>query len=401
MPAGEFRVVVAPDSFKGSLSAQDVAAHIRRGLLLASSDLIVDLLPVADGGEGTVEAFSAAYGAACERRCTAVTGPLGEAVEADWLLVRERSLAVVEMARASGLVLVPEAQRDPLVTTTRGTGELVLEAVRQGARRVLVTLGGSATVDGGTGLARALGYRFLDSQGRELRDGGGALVRLERIDTQKVAPEIQGLLADPAPDAGFVGLADVNNPLLGAEGAAAVYGPQKGAGPAAVRELDRGLARLAQVAARDLPRHGDESAVADRQGTGAAGGLGAGLAWFLGARLQPGADAVLDALGFEARVKRARAVITGEGRIDGQTSRGKVVACVARRAQAMDVEVHVIAGTRAPGWEEVVSRFGVQTVLTLAEPHDSVGLEAAVRDPVPRLEAVAATLYQDLMRRWR
>ncbi len=407
-------ILIAPDAFKGSLSAGAVAQAIAEGIREIAPAARLEQVPLADGGEGTIEAFASASPAALgpARRCTeSVTGPLGETLEAEWLHFPEARVGLVEMAQASGLGLVPLDRRDPLVTTTRGTGELVLAAMAAGVERLFVSLGGSATVDGGTGMARALGYRFLDQEGREVAEEGGALAEIDRIDLTHLAPQGRQLLTGLGPE--IIGLVDVDNPLTGPEGAAAVYGPQKGADERSVARLDRGLVQLARVAARDLGQAEAERGIAGRartvgrlpvdaeavgrlNGAGAAGGLGAGLCWFVGAELRPGADAVLDAMRFEERLSTADCVFTGEGRVDGQTARGKVVAAVARRASDSEIPVWVLAGTKGEGWEAVIDRCGVVRVETIAQPGDMADEAAAMHDAAARLKRLAATLYAEL-----
>ena len=288
-------------------------------------------LPIADGGDGTVEALVAATDG--ELVSARVRGPLSEPVEATYGLLEGGRFAVIEMARAAGLALVPRQRRDPRTTTTYGVGELLQRAFNQGARRFIVGIGGSATNDGGGGMAQALGYHLLDEQGQELPPGGAALTRLARI-------HVGGVHADWK-QAEVKVACDVTNPLTGPSGASAVYGPQKGAGPEQVSELDGALRRLADVIRRDL-----EVDVEHLPGAGAAGGLGAGLVAFCGARLQPGAELVLEALQFEERIRGADLVVTGEGRLDVQTTRyGKGPAAVALRSRKAGMPVIAIAGS--------------------------------------------------------
>lgn len=327
-------VVVAPDSFTGSLRAREAGAAIVAGLRAAAAgryELEVRLLPVADGGEGTVEVVLAAGWDA--RACT-VTGPTGQAVRTRFALspdgVRPRT-AVVELAAASGLPLLPAGRPDPLRATTYGTGELVRAALDASADRLVLGIGGSATTDGGSGLAAALGARFLDEGGRPLPLGGAALTRLDRIDVSGLDPRLGGTEVVVA--------CDVDNPLTGPTGAAHVYGPQKGATPDDVRALDAGLARLAEVLRRDVGID-----VERVPGAGAAGGVGAAALALLGARLVPGTDLLLDLLGFDAALAGADLVVTGEGSFDAQSLAGKAPVGVARRAQAAGVPVIVLAG---------------------------------------------------------
>jgi glycerate kinase len=331
---GALRVLVAPDSFKGSLAAPAAAEAIAAGF--ARCGFATDACPLADGGEGTAGVLAAASGGRIERRT--VAGPLGEPVCAEFAVLGDGETAVVEMAAASGLGLVAPGRLDPLRATTRGTGELVRAALDLGLRRVIVALGGSATNDGGSGAARALGARFLDDAGRELPDGGASLARLARIDVAGLDPRLR--------EAAVTAACDVDNPLCGPRGASAVFGPQKGATPAMVAQLDAALRRYAQVVRRDLGVD-----VLDRPGAGAAGGLGGGLHAFCRAELRPGVDLVLDAVRFADRLRGCDLVVTGEGRIDGQTEGGKLPLGVARAAKRAGVPCLCLAGDvrAAPG----------------------------------------------------
>ncbi len=275
------RVVIAPDKFKGSLTALEAAEAMARGLIQVEQRAEFDLVPMADGGEGTAAALVAAT-VGCDREIT-VTGPLGEPVVASFGLLGDGQTAVLEMASASGLWLVPSASRDPLRATTRGTGELLLAAIGAGAKRLIIGIGGSATNDGGAGLGQALGFRLLDSQGRELGPGGGELDRLARIERTERTAVLSSLTIAVA--------CDVTNPLCGPQGASAVYGPQKGATPDMVARLDRNLAHFADIVARDLG-----VAIRDIPGSGAAGGLGGGLVAFAGGRLEGGVNLVIEAV---------------------------------------------------------------------------------------------------------
>ncbi|HEY1455891.1 MAG TPA: glycerate kinase [Candidatus Dormibacteraeota bacterium] len=362
------KVLVAPNAFKGTLTAPEAAAAIAGGVREAFPDAEVVEVPVADGGDGTVEAIvSANHGRLITET---VEGPLGDPVTATYGQFGGSGV-VLELASASGLTLVPPSRRDPRRTSTYGFGQLLQAARRTGAVRFLAGIGGSATNDGGGGMAQALGYRLLDSAGGDLPRGGAALAGLERIDASAYEPwpiEIEVAC-------------DVTNPLTGPNGASAVYGPQKGAGPAAVRELDAALARLAAVIERDLGKR-----VADLAGAGAAGGAGAGLVAFLGARLVPGAPLIVTAAGFDLKLEGADLVITGEGRVDGQTAFGKAPGEVAKRARKAGVPVLFLAGSKGPGWEAVTAP-GAARVFTLAD----AGLEAAEikRDPEGSLRRAA------------
>ncbi len=366
------RIVVAPDSFKGSLSSVEVAAAISRGIRAVFPDAEVVEIPIADGGEGTVDALVAATGGRVEERT--VRGPLGAPVRARWGVVGGGGAAVVEMAAASGLPLVPAGRRDPRVTTTYGTGELVRAALDAGLARVVVGIGGSATNDGGAGFARALGARFLDAAGAELPDGGAALARLDRIDLSGLDPRLA--------ETDVVVACDVDNPLTGPRGASAVYGPQKGATPEVVRELDAALARYAEVARAATGRD-----VADRPGAGAAGGLGAGLLFFTPAVLRPGVALVLETVGFDSQVRGADLVVTGEGRTDSQTAMGKAPAGVAAAAKRHGVPVVCLAGGLGDGADDVLA-MGIDA-LAAAVPAPMT-LEEAVRAGPSLVEAAAA-----------
>jgi len=366
------KVVVAPDKFRGSLSAAEAAQALARGVLTADPSATVDRVPVADGGEGTVDALVAATGG--EVRSARVTGPLGEAVTARFGLLGDGTTAVIEMAAASGLALVPPGRRDPSRTTTRGTGELLLAAVAAGARRVILGIGGSATNDGGAGLGRALGFRLLDRDGRELGPGGGALDRLDRIDASGRNPLLDGVAVAVA--------CDVDNPLCGPRGASAVYGPQKGADPGMVAALDGNLAHFAAVVVRDLG-----CAVRDVPGAGAAGGLGGGLIAFAGATLQPGADLILHAAGLAERLRDADLCLTGEGAIDASSASGKTAVGVARLARSLGRPTLAFAGTLGPGAEAVLAE-GVDAMFSLCPGPLSLD-EALARAP-DLLERAAA-----------
>ncbi|MFP5402000.1 MAG: glycerate kinase [Gammaproteobacteria bacterium] len=313
------KIVIAPDSYKESLSALEVAQAVASGFRQVFPDAEYVLVPVADGGEGTVDAMVAATGG--RREAVAVSGPLGARVEAFYGLTGDGETAVIEMAAASGLALVPPAQRNPLRTSSRGTGELIRAALDAGARRFILGIGGSATNDGGAGMVQALGARLLDAEGRELDGSGGDLARLDRIDVSALDARLAECRIEVA--------CDVDNPLTGPRGASAVFGPQKGATPEMVQVLDANLARLARIVERDLG-----VAVDQVPGAGAAGGMGAAMLAFFGATLKPGIEIVTAAVDLDTHVRDADLVITGEGRIDFQTVHGKTpigVACVAKR----------------------------------------------------------------------
>ncbi len=325
------KVVVAPDSFKESLSAVEAAEAIAEGVRAARPDADIDLCPMADGGEGTVEAMVAATGG--EFHQVEVFGPLGELRQARFGILGDGRTAAIEMAAAAGLALVPRERRNPLLTTTFGVGCLIRAALDAGAGEILVGIGGSATVDGGTGCAQALGVVFVNTDGRAAPCGlaGGGLATIGRIDLSGREPRIA--------DCEIRVACDVDNPLTGPNGAAAVYGPQKGATPEMVKALDSGLANLAAVIRRDLGLD-----VEHLPGGGAAGGLGAGLVAFLGAELQRGLKVVAEAVNLPRRLRGADVVITGEGKLDAQSAAGKTAVGVARIARAAGVPVICLPG---------------------------------------------------------
>ncbi len=353
------KIVVAPDSFKGTLTAVEVAACIRRGLGRVLPEAEIVELPLADGGEGFVETMVAATGGAIEM--VEVEDPLGRPIQAHFGMLPGRRTAVIEMASASGLPLLEPAERNPLRTSTYGTGQLVHAALDRGARHILLGIGGSATVDGGLGMASALGVKFFDEQGVEIGKTGGDLAELSSIDARSRDSRLRDTRVEVA--------CDVDNPLTGERGAAAVFGPQKGATPDMVERLDSDLARLARVIQRDLGVEVDTV-----PGAGAAGGLGAGLLAFLGARLRSGVTLVLDHVGFEKVVAGADLVITGEGRLDGQTLHGKLPAGVARSAAALGCPTLALAGALA----DELGALHTQGIAAYFSAVDRLGDEATI-----------------------
>ena len=342
------RVVVAPDSFGGSLDSVGVAVAIVKGWQQARPDDGMVSTPMADGGEGTLAAVAAALGEQASRRSAFVHGPLGREVSADWLLIEEGKRAFIEMAAASGLAHVADAERTPAsarVASTRGTGELILAALEAGATAIVIGIGGSATTDGGTGMLSALGVRFLDASGAALSPGGAALARLAGIDASSLDPRLRGV--------DLVVASDVTNPLTGPAGAAVVYGPQKGADAAAVAELDAALAILGAAVEVVTGR-----AVADLPGAGAAGGTGAALLGFTDAVLRPGFEVVAELVGLPAALAGADLVITGEGRADEQTLAGKTAMGVAQLARGAGVPVVLLCGALGPR-AELLERAGL------------------------------------------
>ncbi len=373
------KIVIAPDSLKGSLSAAQAAEAMAAGVRRIRPDAQVVLLPLADGGEGTVEALILATGGS--REALEVTGPLGEPFQAVWgRLGPDGTTAVVEMAAAAGLPLVPPDRRDPRHTTTWGVGELLRQAVGGGANRIIVGLGGSATNDGGAGAMQALGVRFLDAAGMSLPKPitGGDLASLAHVD----ATALHSLFAGVE----VVIASDVTNPLLGPRGASAVYGPQKGADAAMVAELDAALAQYAAVLRRDLGRD-----VADLPGAGAAGGMGAGLMAFLNARMRSGIDLVLDAARFEEQAAGADWLLTGEGRIDAQTLAGKTISGVLRRCRPFGLPVLAFGGSVDDAAGELLADAGLRAAFPIVS--GPMSLEDAMRDGGALLtQAVARVL---------
>jgi glycerate kinase len=328
----DMRIVIAPQEFKGSLSAVEASQAMAEGLGRALPDARLELVPMADGGPGTVESVVAV--AKNGRRMTAAAhDALGRPLEAAWGIIDDGT-AVIEMAAASGLTLLTEDERDPRIASTYGTGELVRAALDAGCPRIIVGIGGSSTNDGGAGMAQALGARLLDEAGQDLPPGGAALARLDRIDLSGLDPRLE--------QCRVLAATDVFNRLCGPEGASLLYGPQKGATLEVAQELDAALRRYAQVIERDLG-----VSVLDLAGAGAAGGLGAGLAAFLGAELVLGAQLVAEAVGLKQKLEGADLALTGEGRLDGQTSFGKAPWEVARLAKGCGLPVIAIAGSLA------------------------------------------------------
>lgn len=371
------KIVIAPDSFKESLTAVEAAETMEAGFREIFPAADYKKLPLADGGEGTVRTMVAAtQGRIVELK---VTGPLGAPVVAAFGLCGDGRTAVVELAAASGLLLVSSQWRRPMAATSRGTGELLRAALDAGVERIIVGLGGSACTDGGAGLLQALGMRLLDEAGEEIGNGGGELARLTRIDASGLDARLKNVAIAVA--------CDVNNPLLGADGAAAVYAPQKGASPGMVAQLEQNLSHYAELLRRDL---GAE--VAAIPGAGAAGGTGAALL-AIGGRLRPGIEIVMEAVGLEEALRDADLVLTGEGRIDGQTLHGKVPLGVARLAGRHGRPVIAICGSLGEGGEQLLSH-GITAIF--ASTPRPCSLEEALAQGATNLRAtarnVAATL---------
>ncbi len=343
------RIVIAPQSLKGSLTAAETGKAIAQGVLAVYPEAQCEIVPVADGGEGTVQALVDATGG--EIVPVVVTGPLGTPVEAYFGLLGDGKTAVIEMASSSGLPLVPPELRDPRITTTYGVGELILAALDLDCRHFIIGLGGSATNDGGAGMAQALGALLLQDDGAAMAAGGAALATLEHIAIEQLDTRLAQCTFEVA--------CDVNNPLYGRRGASAIYGPQKGATPDIVAQLDAALTHYSQVIERDLGM-----SVADIPGAGAAGGLGAGLIAFLHAALRPGSEIVLEAVGLEARLRTANLVITAEGQLDTQTAYGKSVGAVAALAKRYNIPVLALAGGLGESYRDAYD-LGVDAIAVL------------------------------------
>jgi len=344
-------ILIAPQALKGSLTAAEAGQAIAQGAHMVFPNAQLMVVPIADGGEGTVQALVDATGGTIVQQ--QVTGPLGEPVNAFFGLTGDGQTAVIEMAASSGLPLVPPEKRDPRVTTTYGVGELIRAALKHGRHHFIVGIGGSATNDGGAGMAQALGATLLTADGQQIAPGGAALATLQHISTAGLEPALQ------TQSCTFEVACDVTNPLCGPTGAAAIYGPQKGATPEMIVELDNALAHYATIIEHDL-----HMAVANIPGAGAAGGLGAGMIAFLGATLRTGAQIILDAVRLEEHMRTADLVITAEGQLDAQTAYGKSVSAVAQLAQRYKVPVLALAGSVGEDYQSLY-RLGVHAIAVL------------------------------------
>lgn len=368
------KIVIAPDSFKENLTAAEVANSIEAGFKQIIPDAEYVKVPVADGGEGTLQSLvDATEGRFIEK---SVTGPLGQSVKACFGLLGDGKTAVIEMARASGLELVAPEDRNPLITTSYGTGELIHAALELGVEKIIVGIGGSATNDGGTGMMQALGAKLLAVDGCELGFGGAALANLAKIDISALNKRLQSVE--------IIAACDVDNPLTGSKGASAVFGPQKGADLMMVEQLDSALSHYAQIIEKDLG-----VSVHSVPGAGAAGGMGAALLAFMNASLKPGIDIVMDAVSLAEQVKGAHLVITGEGRIDGQTAQGKTPVGVARIAKAENIPVIALAGSVGKGVEAVYEQ-GIDALFPVV--HGAVSLEEAFDHGANNLTRAARNL---------
>ena len=342
------KILIASDSFKGAASALEVCNAIENGIKQVCPKVETIKIPMADGGEGTVESLIAATKGRLIIKT--VTNPLGGKVKAKFGILGDNKTAVIEMAEASGLQLVPPEKRDPLKTTTYGTGELIKYAMEKGAKRFIIGIGGSATVDGGAGMAQALGAKLVDKRGKKIGFGGGSLSKLSKIDISSMDERIKACDFEVA--------CDVDNPLCGTKGAAYVYGPQKGATKAQIPKLDGALSHFACIIRRDIGVK-----VENLAGAGAAGGLGAGLVAFLGAHLKSGIEMVINASDIERCIQDVDLVITGEGRIDGQTIFGKTPIGVAKLAKKYGKPVIGICGIVGEGYEKVYKN-GIDVIIT-------------------------------------
>ncbi len=351
MGGNAIKILIAPDKFKGSMTAIEAANSIALGIKKVNPGAKLVKLPLSDGGEGLVDVMvNAAGGTVIE---TMVTGPLGNPVKAKWGLIEDKVKAVIEMSAASGLNLVSESKRNPSITSTYGTGELIKAAMDHGCNEIIVGIGGSATNDGGAGMARALGVKFNDFNKEPLAEGGSELIKLESLDLKEIDPRLERTKILVA--------SDVDNPLIGPRGASIVYGPQKGASAEMAKNLDRALENYASVIKREIGINVDQL-----PGAGAAGGLGAGLIAFLGAELQPGIELVLDALNFDRHLEGCFLLVTGEGRLDGQSLHGKSPIGAARRAKKRNVPVLALAGSIS-GSRESFHREGITACFAIAD----------------------------------
>ena len=354
------RIAIAPNSFRGSISAFEAAKAIAEGLRRVWPAAEMVELPIADGGEYTVEVLRHYLGG--ETRQATVTGPLGEPVSAKWALAGDGKTAFIEMSAASGIRLLKREQLNPMITTTYGTGELIHEAIRAGCARIVLALGGSATVDGGAGCLQALGVRLLDEHGKAIGRGGGSLGKLAHIDLGEVPAEVRA--------ASFELICDVDNPLVGPDGAARVFGPQNGATAEMVEQLEKNLAHFAEVMRAEL---GVEAGQA-RHG-GAAGGISAGLYGTLGAHLAEGAELIFELIGFQERIKGCDLAITAEGKLDRQTLYGKAPLAVARAARQAGIPVVALPGQVEP---EAAQALGEVFDAILPIVDRPMGLDAAI-----------------------
>ena len=370
------RIIAAFDSFKGSLTSREAGEAFRRGFMAERPDAEVEVLAIADGGEGMAEAISEGIGGEMVSRV--VSDPLGRRIEARYALINEGATAVIAMSSASGLTLLKPEERNPLIASTFGTGELIVDALERGCREIIMGLGGSATNDCGVGMLRALGYRFYDAAGEELCDTISILERVESISTAERHSLLMGVK--------FTAAVDVDNPLYGAQGAAHIFAPQKGASPEMVERLDKALRHYAEVVDADA---------AEVAGAGAAGGMGYALHTMLGARMRPGIEIVLALLDFERRAKGASLVVTGEGSIDAQTLHGKAPAGVLAAAQRLGIPVVALGGRVE--CESALLAGGFHAVRAIT-PHDQPTDVAMQRETaIANMESAARELARQII----
>ena len=374
------RIVIAPDKFKGSLSAPEVVAHLETGLRAVDGSLDIVGVPVADGGEGTLDA---AIGSGFSRRTVRVTGPTGQPLDADFALRDDE--AVIEMALASGLAVLPGGVKDGRGATSLGTGQLIRAALDAGARTIVLGVGGSANTDGGAGVIKGLGGHFLDASGAELPDGGAALATLDRIDLSGLDVRLERTR--------FILASDVDNPLLGSQGAPAVFGPQKGLSPEDVTELDATLAHFVEVLGREIGLQASTAAAAP--GAGAAGGVGYAALSVLNAERRRGVDVVLDFTGLAAKLDGATLVITGEGSLDEQSLGGKTPMGVADAARAAGVPIVAVCG-RTTLTDAQISTSGIQTVYSLTSIEEDV--EKCITQAGPLVEKLGGIIANSLIK---
>jgi len=372
------KIVIAPDSYKGSISALNVARSVENGIkkVLPNAECII--VPTADGGDGTLETL--VEGSDGEIRSSRVTGPLGEKRNANWGALGDGNTAVIEMALTSGLALVPDNRLDPLNATTFGLGEIITDALENNFRKFIIGIGGSATNDGGAGMIQALGARLLDSNGEDLPQGGASLINLDHIDISKLDPRAKA--------SDFLIACDVNNPLCGPEGASAIYGPQKGATTRMVKQLDSALSHYAKIIHRDLGVNIDSI-----PGSGAAGGLGGGFVGFLKGKLLPGVDIVLDFIDLNYHLKDADLVITGEGATDRSTIYNKAPIGIANRAEKLGIPVISISGALNEGFEEV-HQHGINASFSII--NSPMTLREATRNAPELISSVSEEIIRTL-----
>jgi glycerate kinase len=372
------RIIAAPDSFKGNMSASEACAAIEAGIMRAEKNAVVYKIPLADGGEGTARAVTQAAGGRFIK--TTVTGPLGNKIEAEFGLIEDGRVAVLDMASASGIELIRRDQLNPLKATSFGTGELIAAALDTGAKEFIIGIGSSATNDGGIGLISALGFKVLDEQGRPVGQGGEALAKIASIDCGDADQRLKNISIKVA--------CDVTNPLLGPKGASAIFGPQKGASPEMVKTLDAGLAKLGNAwikagLAKDVEQPGD----------GAAGGVGAALRICLGAVMESGAMLVMKYAGFFNRLAEADLIITGEGQTDDQTSGGKLCSVVAREGRKAGVPVALLSGALSGDPASLLDTFDYAASISCGE----IGLDAMMRAGQRNLGFAAENLTRALL----